>query len=191
MTPSLTDTLCTRCGLCCDGTLLADVELAGGEISSLEALGLEVEEDGAGRGLLPLPCRALAGTRCSIYPHRPDCCRTFECRLLQEVRRGIVTIDRARKTIADARGQVRRIRTLITALGGRGRLPLKERGLEALARSEELHDDPESRRTRGELEAAMTSLDRLIRGAFLGRPGSHPEVGSRRGSKARGFLTID
>ena len=25
----LTDTLCTRCGLCCDGTLLGDVELTG------------------------------------------------------------------------------------------------------------------------------------------------------------------
>ena len=173
MTASLTDTLCTRCGLCCDGTLLADVELAGHrEIVALEALGLEVEEDdGADRALLPLPCRALRGTRCNIYAHRPDCCRTFECRLLQEVGRGRVSIERAQETIADARRRIAHIRGLVAALGGRSaRLPLKERCLEALARSEELHDDPKSRRTREELEAAMTSLDRLIRRAFLGAP---------------------
>ena len=170
MTPSLTDTLCTRCGLCCDGTLLADVELAGSdEIARLEGLGLEIEEDDRpGRGLLPLPCAALAGTRCRIYPHRPDCCRTFECRLLQEARRGAVSVDRALATIADARRQTRRIRTLIAALGGQGgRLPLAERVREALARSAERHGDPESRRTRAELEAATLALERLIRRAFL------------------------
>src|SRR5512144_1816695 len=93
--PSLTDTLCTRCGLCCDGTLLTDVELAGRrEISRLEALGHESDgDDGAGRGVLPLPCQALEGRRCGIYPHRPECCRSFECRLLQEVRRGIVPVE--------------------------------------------------------------------------------------------------
>ena len=38
MAQDLTDTLCTRCGLCCDGSLFADVELA----SPVEAAGLEV-----------------------------------------------------------------------------------------------------------------------------------------------------
>ena len=38
----LTDTLCTRCGLCCDGTLFGDVELRGPvEAAQVEALGLE------------------------------------------------------------------------------------------------------------------------------------------------------
>ena len=172
MPQSLTDALCTRCGLCCDGTLLADVELAGaGEISSLEALGMEVEEDDrAGRALLPLPCRALRGTRCSIYTHRPACCRTFECRLLQETRRGLVSIDQAQATIADARGRADHIRTLIATLGGRSRrLPLEERALETLARSEEGQEDPRSRRTRAELETSMAALDRLIHRAFLGK----------------------
>src|SRR5437773_9919953 len=88
MIPSLTDILCTRCALCCDGSLFADVELAGrAEATRLEVLGLEIE-DGDEGALLTLPCAALAGRRCGIYPHRPECCRTFECRLLQEVRRG-------------------------------------------------------------------------------------------------------
>src|SRR5438128_1586741 len=74
----LTDTLCTQCGLCCDGSLFADVELAGGnETSALEVLGLNVEdaEDDI-HGLLLQPCGALKEKRCSIYAHRPNCCRT-------------------------------------------------------------------------------------------------------------------
>ena len=170
MSRSLTDTLCTRCGLCCDGTLLADVELAGrAEVSRLEVLGLDVEDDdGAGRAVLALPCRALQGRRCSIYPHRPECCRTFECKLLQEVGRGIVGIERAQEIIADALSRIARVEALMAALGHHEeRLPLRERCAEVLARSEEIARDPASRHTRAELEAEMASLDRLLRRSFL------------------------
>ena len=105
MEPSLTDVLCTRCGLCCDGSLFADVELAGAhEAAGLEVMGLAIEEgDRDGVHLLLQPCRALKGTRCSIYEHRPGCCRTFECRLLQEVRRGAVSVEEALGKIAEAK----------------------------------------------------------------------------------------
>jgi uncharacterized protein len=109
MGPSLTDTLCTRCGLCCDGSLFADVELVGRvEATSLEVLGLEIEDDDPDGSLLLQPCLALRGTRCGIYALRPECCRTFECRLLQEVRRGAVGVARARAQIADTRKRIRR-----------------------------------------------------------------------------------
>jgi uncharacterized protein len=109
MGPSLTDTLCTRCGLCCDGSLFADVELAGrAEATRLEVLGLEIDDDDTDGALLLQPCLALEGTRCGIYAHRPECCRTFECRLLQAVRRGAVGVERAGRRIADARRRIRR-----------------------------------------------------------------------------------
>ena len=171
MKPSLTDTLCTRCGLCCDGSLFADVELAGtDEASALEVMGLEIEDanekDG---GLLLQPCRALKGKRCSIYPHRPDCCRTFECRLLQEVKRGAVGVERAKEKIAEALQRIERVKELIVQLGpGDERLPLKERCVEALALSEEVAADPETKRKRAELQAAMTSVENLIQKTFLG-----------------------
>lgn len=78
------------CGLCCDGTLFADVELAGKrEATSMELFGLDIEDTDEGpRGLLLQSCRAMKGTRCSIYAHRPKCCRTFECKLLKDVQRG-------------------------------------------------------------------------------------------------------
>ncbi|TAL04906.1 MAG: YkgJ family cysteine cluster protein [Verrucomicrobia bacterium] len=170
MKPSLTDALCTRCGLCCDGSLFADVELANNdEASALEVMGLEIEDaDGEDAGLLLQPCGALKGTRCSIYPHRPDCCRTFECRLLQEVKRGTVSVEIAQGKIAEALRQIERVNELIARLGaGHERLPLKERCAEALALSEEVVANPAMNRKRAELRAAMTSVERLLRETFL------------------------
>ena len=163
--------LCARCGLCCDGSLFADVELASSdEASALEVMGLEIEDDDEDDGgLLLQPCAALKGKRCSIYPHRPDCCRTFECRLLQQVRRGAVSVERARQKIAEALKRVERVKELIVQLGqGNERLPLKERCAEALALCEEGAAGPAMNRKRAELKAAMTSVESLIRGTFLG-----------------------
>src|ERR1051325_4644144 len=163
MKPSLTDTLCTRCGLCCDGSLFADVELSGREEATvLEVMGLEIEDDDAGGGLLVQPCRALQGKRCGIYPHRPECCRTFECRLLRDVRRGTVGIERARGHIAEALKQIGRVKELAVELGQRDeRLPLKERCDEASA-------NPTLERKRAELEAGMAAVEGLLRRTFLG-----------------------
>lgn len=174
MGPSLTETLCTRCGLCCDGTLFADVELTGrAEAARVEIMGLEVEDEGAGAGLLSQPCAALKGRRCGIYAHRPKCCRVFECRLLQDARRGDVSVERARELVTEALGRIRRVRELLERLGRRDvGLPLKERCAEALAGQP--NGSAETRRTRAELRVAMASLERLLWQAFLGtglRPG--------------------
>lgn len=170
MKPRLTDTLCTRCGLCCDGSLFADVELAGpAEAAGLEVMGLEIEEDDTDGGLLVQPCAALQGKRCGIYAHRPECCRTFECRLLQDVRRGAVGVEQARKLIAEALKRVRRVRELAAELGQRdARLPLKERCADALALADEAGADPRLNRKRAELEAGMAAVEELIRRRFLG-----------------------
>lgn len=112
--PSLTDILCTQCGLCCDGSLFADAELVrGDEASALEAMGLEIEDADEKDGpLLLQPCAALKGKRCSIYAHRPDCCRSFECRLRQQVQRGTLSVQQARETIAQALKRIWRLSAL-------------------------------------------------------------------------------
>ena len=169
MKPGLTDTLCTRCGLCCDGSLFADVELSGpAEAAGLEVMGLEIEDDDADGGLLVQPCGALQGNRCGIYAHRPECCRTFECRLLQDVRCGAVGVELAGEHIAEVLKRIGRVRELAAELGQRdGDLPLKERCAEALALSEEAAN-PALKRKRAELEAEMSATERLIRKRFLG-----------------------
>lgn len=167
---ALTDTLCTRCGLCCDGSLFADVELTGvDEASALEVMGLEIEDIDEGDGeLLLQPCRALKGKRCGIYLHRPECCRTFKCRLLQEVERGAVSVDQAKGKIGETLRRIERIRGLLVYLGATNEhLPLKERCEEALALSADADVDPEMNRKRDELQAAMTSVEQLIETTFL------------------------
>src|SRR5690348_11951563 len=95
----VTDALCTRCGLCCDGSLFADVELANSEGPFLEVMGLDVEDGDDGiHELLLQPCNALKEGRCNIYSHRPTCCRTFECNLLQRVKQGEICIKEAQAT---------------------------------------------------------------------------------------------
>ena len=174
MTRSLTDTLCTRCGLCCDGSLFADVELAGrAEATRMEAMGMEIEDDDPGGAQLLQPCVALQGRRCAIYEHRPECCRTFECRLLQDVRRGTVGVERAREQIAETLTRIARVKDLLAQLGRHDeRLPLGESCAEALA--EDTDANPEVNRKRAELEAAMSAVERSIRRTFLAdaRPSS-------------------
>lgn len=156
MTARLTDALCTQCGLCCDGSLLADVELSGeAEATPMRLLGLRVDDD-ADEPLMLLPCAGLAGTRCTVYEHRPQCCRSFECHLLVRTRRGVVAVEQARATIRDARGRIAAIRKLLGPGGTRRpSLPLREACAEA-AGSEAL-------------DAAVADLDALLQREFLGR----------------------
>lgn len=160
----LTDTLCTRCGLCCDGTLLGDVELTGRrEATRLAALGLDVDGDDADVDVLALPCTGLCGTRCAVYAHRPQACRTFECRLLQDARRGAISVDDALKAITRARARAGRVRALLPRRGSG--LPLAEQVAAALAASAG-HSSPAARR-RTRLRRAVTAWQRAIRGTFL------------------------
>jgi Fe-S-cluster containining protein len=152
--------------------LFADVELAGpAEAAGLEVMGLEIEDDDADGGLLVQPCGALQGKRCGIYAQRPECCRTFECRLLQDARRGAVGVELAGEHIAEVLKRIGRVRELAAGLGQRhGRLPLKEHCAEALALAEEAAN-PAQNRQRAELEAEMSAVEGLIQKRFLGGRG--------------------
>jgi hypothetical protein len=177
MTPSLTDRLCTHCALCCDGSLFADVELVGEkEATRLEVMGLEVDDGDAEGALLVLPCRALEGKRCGIYAHRPSCCRTFECGLLQNVRRGAVGVEQAERHIADALDRIGHVKRLLAELGRHdSMLPLKEQVAEALA--DESAPGTAAVKRRAELEIAMSAVESLISSRFLGR--GRPRRGGR------------
>jgi Fe-S-cluster containining protein len=174
MAPLLTSTLCTNCGLCCDGTLFAGVELAGqAELARLEIMGTETPNGDRNVGLLSRPCAALRGTRCGIYDHRPACCRVFQCHLLQNAQRGAVTVERALEQIADAREQIGHVRVLLGRLGNRDEgLPIKKRCEETLAA--EGGTSFETIKDRADLETATTTLENTIWNTFLGS-------GQRRG----------
>ena len=168
---SLTDILCTRCGLCCDGTLFADVELAPrDDTGALEVLGLEVEDDDdrPGRKLLLQPCAALRGRRCGIYPYRPQCCRTFECQLLSSVRQGTLELNTAAAQLTKVLAAIAAVQERLTSLAPVPEsLPIRER-VAAVLEATEGDTRPAMVRTRGELEAAMTALGKQLNKTFLG-----------------------
>ena len=65
--------LCTRCGLCCDGSLFADVELRDeGESVAVEAMGLEVEDSLLSHPLPKVGAILLQGGGRSRIPLEPD-----------------------------------------------------------------------------------------------------------------------
>src|SRR3954468_24728555 len=114
MKPNLTNVLCIGCGLCCDGSLFADPELAARETTALDILGLEIEDADHGEpAVLLQPCAAFKRKRCSIYAHRPNCCRTFECRLLKQAESGAISVERAKEKIANALKEIGRVKVLM------------------------------------------------------------------------------
>jgi len=166
--PSLTGVLCTRCGLCCDGSLLGDVELTSREAATLEIMGIAVAADGDAGDAMALPCPALEGTRCSIYAHRPGACRAFECRLLTKAERGEIGVEQALALIADTRARIDDLGRQMTALGHADeRLPLRERYTDAVALAAETPADATSRRKSRALEATMAEIARIIETEFL------------------------
>ncbi len=133
----------------------------------MELLGVQVEEHDGDSELMQLPCAALCGTRCGVYAHRPRVCRTFECRLLQETRRGEVGVKRAIALIDETRTRIGKVKELLVQLGDvDAGLPLRERCAEVLAT--DVRSTARTRSARAELEIEMSAVETTIRKSFLG-----------------------
>ncbi|HTR42852.1 MAG TPA: YkgJ family cysteine cluster protein [Pseudomonadales bacterium] len=125
------DQLCTQCGLCCDGTLFADVELrAGDDAKRLKKLGLSIykKEDEAEhedekdfkkvKKAFVQPCACFDGRLCKIYGERPGHCRLFECGLLKRVNAGEMKPGAALKKISSAKTILKKLQDLLGAFEG-------------------------------------------------------------------------
>ena len=110
------DQLCPNCGLCCDGTLFADVELrAGDDTKHLAKLGLSVRKKGQVKVAFTQPCACFDGRLCKIYSQRPKHCQLFECGLLKKVNTGEMKASAALKKIAKAKKLVTKLEELLGA----------------------------------------------------------------------------
>lgn len=125
------DQLCPNCGLCCDGTIFADVELrAGDDTKRLENLGMSIQkkknedeeenedEDDSPKMAFTQPCACFDGKLCNIYGERPKHCRLFECGLLKRLNAGEVKASEALKKIFRAKALVTKVQDLLTAFEG-------------------------------------------------------------------------
>ena len=162
------DQLCPNCGLCCDSTLFADVELrVGDDAKRLAKLGLTLEKKGKAKLAFAQPCAGFDGQLCGLYHERPKRCRTFECGLLKKVAAETLTAGAALKKISEAKRRAGTVRELLRALGQRDeRRALTHRYAEVMNAPVDFADAAGAER-RGELMLAVHELMARLQRDFL------------------------
>src|SRR5665213_304235 len=155
--------LCPNCGLCCDSTLFADVELrAGDDASRLAKLGLTIQQKTKTKLGFAQPCACFDGKLCQIYADRPKRCRLFECGLLKKVQADELTADAALKKITETKQRAEKVRELLRSLGQREeRMALTHRYAAAMSGPVNLSEANDAER-RGELMLAVNDLMQLL-----------------------------
>lgn len=168
MKPEPIEQLCPNCGLCCDSTLFADVELrTGDDAARLAALGLKLHNKGRMKFAFSQPCACFNGTLCRIYGDRPKRCRLFECGLLKRVNANEMTAKAALRKITEAKKRADRVRELLDLVGQRDeRKALTHRYGEAMAAPVDMSDEKDAER-RGELMMAVNDLMQVLQKDFL------------------------
>lgn len=166
--PNGIEQLCPNCGLCCDSTLFADVELRAGDgAKRLRKLGLTLYQKTKTRLAFDQPCACFDGKLCTIYADRPKRCRLFECGLLKKVVAGKLTAAAALKKIALARQQAAAVKDLLRSLGQRDeRMALTHRYAEVMGAPLDF-SRPEEAERRGELMLAVSDLMQELEKDFL------------------------
>lgn len=161
------DQLCPNCGLCCDSTLFADVELrAGDDAKRLAELGLSLVKKGKSKVAFAQPCACFDGKFCGIYADRPKRCRLFECGLLKKVQAGEMSAGAALKKISGAKALAKRVRDLLQSFGQpQEKLALTKCYAAAMREPIDLAENSAERR--GELMLAVNDLMHVVQKEFL------------------------
>ena len=155
--------LCVACGLCCNGVIFHTVRLQPSDVlPELAALGLKLKRK-SGEDLILQPCPAYRDERCAIYAQRPERCRLFECRQLQQVRTGEITEAMAREKIRGVQARVAHLDLLSRRADGSPRKgPLSKRCETALAEPFDATTHPELVEQREELARGLAELDAIL-----------------------------
>lgn len=160
--------LCPECGLCCDSTLFADVELrASDKPARLSQLGLTLMKKARSTTAFAQPCACFDGKLCRIYAERPKRCGLFECGLLKRVEAGELTPAAALKKITVAKNRAEEVRGLLRTLGQRKEpMALTHRYAEVMSAPIDF-SKPDDAERRGELMLAVNDLMVLLQRDFL------------------------
>ena len=163
------DRLCPNCGLCCDSTLFADVELrAGDDAKRLAKLGLSLGKKGQEKLAFAQPCACFDGKLCRIYDDRPKRCRTFECGLLKKVAADELSTGAALKKISSAKILAETVRGRLRSLGRHDeRLALTKRYAQVMGAPVDLAAAADESELRGELMLAVNELMQMLQRDFL------------------------
>ena len=103
--------LCTNCGMCCDGTLFAYVEVAEDERAKVQELfTLHLGKEGP---IFHQPCNYNRDRKCAVYDDRPRTCRAYRCKTLSAFRSGEITAPEASRRVAETQRALEGIRPLL------------------------------------------------------------------------------
>ncbi len=162
------DQLCPNCGLCCDSTLFADVELQKrDDAKRLAKLGLTIEKKGRSKLAFAQPCACFDGKLCQIYHDRPQRCRAFDCGLLKRVEDNKMTTTAALKKIADTKKRAEKVRSLLQTLNQHDeQMALTQRYAEAMSAPIDFSDETQAD-AHGELMLAVNDLMNRLQCDFL------------------------
>ena len=162
--------LCPVCGLCCNGVIFADVRLRpADDAARLRSLGLPVRTPRLGLRppRLAQPCAAFEGSRCRVYPDRPQYCREFECVLFKSVKAGHTEPGAALRIIRTAHERAEKVRRLLRKLEDTAeQLPLSARFRRSGKRLQECDLDEETADSYAQLTLAVHDLNLLLGDAF-------------------------
>jgi hypothetical protein len=163
---SAEESICLKCGLCCNGVIFADVKLQPGDgAARLRLLGLALSTHRAPR--FKQPCAALDGCRCRIYAERPRHCSGFECLLLQSVTTGRIERAAALRVIGTARDRAEKVRRGLRALGDSDEgVALGARFRRTARRMEKLALDDQNAEAYAQLTLAVHDLNLIVSEAF-------------------------
>ncbi len=152
--------LCFECGLCCDGSLFADVMLQTAELESIEQqVGYEYRD---GNPFLQQPCLAYRQGRCQVYENRPQGCRSYECQVLCDLKEGRIKRPEAGQQIHQLRAIIEIINRCLAILGETDlTLPLSHRIESAMGQAWDLNEPQEKQEAREELQQIVPEFESL------------------------------
>lgn len=100
--PQAEQTVCVRCGFCCDGTMFLHACLDAGERGNLPTAIEESSFAEGDRDYFLLPCRYFSG-KCTIYDRkRANICLLYRCQLLKDLAEHIMDREEAWATVREA-----------------------------------------------------------------------------------------
>ena len=96
------ESICTECGFCCDGTLFNRAIVKQNEVIDASYSFSVLPEKDTDKLFFKLPCNYLENNLCTIYSHRPyKVCENFKCKLLRSVNKTTLTYTEALKIISE------------------------------------------------------------------------------------------